>query len=266
MGVTDYLPSRPKPLFVGEGWVDPEVQWAWFKLFALFLPLFLLFIVKATGVNPLEHVLWRFRTPGGRPRIPIADARKHKDNYFVFLDVAAGDVRGRLEILLFAGHLPRSCEHFRLLCTGEGKSEEGEPRRHYKGSGFHTVIPGLLCQGGKLSDVKGGQSMAMYGKEFQAEWEPGIVSHSQPFLVSLVTAKESAHCASQFAISCKPTPQWDGRGALAFGEVIGDRGILAEMEKLGSKAGAPTQEIKIVDCGVLKGQASAKSAGTKKDT
>merc|ERR1719411_1883665 len=64
----------------------------------------------------------------------------------VFLSIEAdGELLGKVVIRLRYDVVPRTCENFLCLCTGEqGLS--------YKGSTFHRIIPGFMAQGGDLSE------------------------------------------------------------------------------------------------------------------
>ncbi|KAJ6824224.1 peptidyl-prolyl cis-trans isomerase-like [Iris pallida] len=66
----------------------------------------------------------------------------------VFFDMTIGGApAGRIVMELYADTTPRTAENFRALCTGEkGTGRSGKPI-HYKGSPFHCVIPGFMCQG-----------------------------------------------------------------------------------------------------------------------
>lgn len=65
----------------------------------------------------------------------------------VYFDITIGGApAGRMVMELFADKTPTTAENFRALCTGEkGKGRAGKPL-HYKGSTFHRVIPGFMCQ------------------------------------------------------------------------------------------------------------------------
>ena len=63
----------------------------------------------------------------------------------VFFDISiGGSEAGRITIGLFAD-TPKTGENFRALCTGEkGMGKAGKPL-HYKGCGFHRIIPQFMA-------------------------------------------------------------------------------------------------------------------------
>lgn len=78
------------------------------------------------------------------------------ENPVVFFDISiGGSPKGRIEMELFADVVPKTAENFRALCTGEkGKGRSGK-LLHFKGSMFHRVIPGFMCQGGDFTRGNG---------------------------------------------------------------------------------------------------------------
>ena len=82
------------------------------------------------------------------PRISLADATKSPDNPVVYFDMTIGDEHaGRIEMILFKEHFPKTAENFRALCTGEKGTGKSGKKLHYAGSTFHRVIPSFMCQG-----------------------------------------------------------------------------------------------------------------------
>lgn len=57
---------------------------------------------------------------------------------------------------LFSDRVPKTCENFKSLCTGEkGFAEESALKLHYKDSIFHRIVPnGWIQGGGKISYCK----------------------------------------------------------------------------------------------------------------
>jgi cyclophilin family peptidyl-prolyl cis-trans isomerase len=79
--------------------------------------------------------------------IALQNASNSSGNPKVFFDMEIGGEKvGRIEMELFASVCPKTVENFRCLCTGEkGAGKSGKPL-HFKGSVFHRVIPGFMCQ------------------------------------------------------------------------------------------------------------------------
>uniref|UniRef100_A0A8C0K0T1 Peptidyl-prolyl cis-trans isomerase n=1 Tax=Canis lupus dingo TaxID=286419 RepID=A0A8C0K0T1_CANLU len=72
-------------------------------------------------------------------------------NPTVFFDIAVdGEPLGRVSFELFADKVPKTAENFRALSTGEKGFG-------YKGSCFHRIIPGFMCQGGDFTRHNGTQ-------------------------------------------------------------------------------------------------------------
>jgi len=76
--------------------------------------------------------------------------------HIVYFDLSAnGTPLGRVRFQLFNDVVPKTAENFRALCTGEkGRGNSGKPL-HFKGSVFHRVIPGFMCQGGDFTNFNG---------------------------------------------------------------------------------------------------------------
>lgn len=202
----------------------------------------------------LLRLIWQLFSGSGsdsnKPTIPIDEA-SDPSNPHVFLDIEiGGEAAGQIEIELFAKVCPKTAENFRCLCTGEkGTGGSGKPLC-YKGSGFHRVIPGFMCQGGDFTRGNGTGGESIYGSKFADEWDQGAVHHSKPMLLSMANAGPNTN-GSQFFLTVARTPHLDGRHVV-FGQVVKGEEVVTSIEAVGSPNGNPKKKVIITDCGEVK--------------
>lgn len=170
----------------------------------------------------------------------------------VYLDISIKNkFVGRMTFELFDKDVPKTCENFKSLCTGErGVSSKGYPL-NFRGSQFFRVISGFMAQGGDISqnNGKGGESI-FEGKDF--EDENFIHRHSKRGMLSMANQGPNTN-GSQFFISFKKLPQLDKKHVV-FGEIVEGMNVLDLIEKVAGNQhnkGKPAEEIKVISCGVL---------------
>jgi len=168
----------------------------------------------------------------------------------VFLDLEVGGASvGRVVIELRDDVVPKTCENFRGLCTGEHTGRVGTSGRElcYKGSCFHRVIPGFMCQGGDFTRGDGTGGESIYGRTFDDE--NFILKHTGPGVLSMANSGPNTN-GSQFFLTTDACPWLDGKHVV-FGSVVDGMEVVKYVESVGSKSGRTSKDVVVSDCGVI---------------
>uniref|UniRef100_G3S2K0 Peptidyl-prolyl cis-trans isomerase n=2 Tax=Gorilla gorilla gorilla TaxID=9595 RepID=G3S2K0_GORGO len=162
-------------------------------------------------------------------------------NPTVFFDIAVNsEPLGHVSFKLFADKVPKTAENFRALSTGEKGFG-------YKGSCFHRIIPGFMCQGGDFTHHNGTSSKSIYGEKFDDE--NFILKHTGPGILSMANAGPNTN-SSQFFICTAKTEWLDGKHVV-FGKAKEGMNIVEAIEHFGSRNGKTSKKITTADCGQL---------------
>ncbi|CAK0784765.1 hypothetical protein CVIRNUC_007969 [Coccomyxa viridis] len=165
---------------------------------------------------------------------------------------APKDIRaGRLVIKLLTDEAPKASENFRCLCTGEkGVGKASKKLLHYKGTRFHRIVKGFVCQGGDVVKGDGSAGDSIFGRTFNDEKPALKLKHDAAGVLSMANSGKNTN-SSQFFLTLAPAPKCDGKHVV-FGQVLEGAEVLARIdEEAATEDGIPRLDVTIADCGQL---------------
>ena len=159
-------------------------------------------------------------------------------------------VAGRLVIELFDAAAPRACENFRALCTGEkGISKASKRALSYKGTAFHRIVAGFVCQGGDLVRGDGSGAESVFGGKFKDEAAGLKLRHAAAGVVGMANSGKNGN-GCQFYFTRAEAPRCDGKHVV-IGRVVEGLEVLQRIEsEAASESGVPRVRVAVADCGV----------------
>ena len=191
-------------------------------------------------------------------KLYLQDSPSIRENLKAFFDISVNNnPKGRIIFTLFAKDCPRTALNFYHLCKGDRTDLQTGKKLTYKGSKFHRIIPGFMCQAGDILNNDGTGSISIYGKTFGDE--NFVFSHDQPGLLSMANRGPNTN-GSQFFITTADCGWLDGKHVV-FAKISEGINILNEIEFNGSANGKPKSDVIIEDCGVLEEEKKEKAHG-----
>ena len=117
-----------------------------------------------------------------------------------FLDITVdGELLGRVSFELFADKFPKIAENVCVLITGEKGFG-------YKGSYFHRIVPGFMCQGGDFTQHNGTGGKSIYREKFDDE--NFVLNYTGPGILSVENVLDPTQMVPSFSSALPCLSVW----------------------------------------------------------
>lgn len=130
---------------------------------------------------------------------------------------------GPLNLELFCGQVPKTCENFMKHCVNG----------YFTGTKFHRSIRNFMIQGGdptsKAGVASGRGGTSIWDTKFEDEFTPGL-SHTGRGVLSMANSGPNSN-GSQFFITFRSCKHLDGKHTI-FGKLVGGLETLTEIERI----------------------------------
>ncbi|RPB17637.1 hypothetical protein P167DRAFT_601446 [Morchella conica CCBAS932] len=173
----------------------------------------------------------------------------------VFFDIQIGtQPAGRITIELFDDKTPKTCENFRLLCTGSNGTYTAPGgvthALHYKNSTFHRVISEFMIQGGDITNGDGTGGASIYDGKMFADENLGWRKIDKEGLVCMANRGKGTN-SSQFFITLAECEYLTDKHTL-FGHIVAGMDVVKKIEDLKvDDSDRPLEDVIIASSGEL---------------
>ena len=167
---------------------------------------------------------------------------KFQRRFQCFLDFSIDNERGRIRrvvVELRGDVVPKTCENFRRLCTGEGLGYT------YKGSMVKRIVKDFVVQMGNAGSSSFGHDGALFPDENFV-----LRSKGKGDLRMANLGKPNTKCDQFFIVTTDGDTDLDDH-FVKFGRVVQGLEHIIEMQKYAYSGGQVTQGIFIENCGEL---------------
>ncbi|XP_037002242.2 peptidyl-prolyl cis-trans isomerase A-like [Artibeus jamaicensis] len=159
-------------------------------------------------------------------------------NPTMFFNITADiEPLGNISFKLFADKVPNTAENFHALSS----EEKGFS---YKGSCFHRIIPGFMCQGDNFTHHNDTGRKSIYREK--SDDENFVLKHTGPGILFMANAGLKTNGSQVFI--CTAKTEWLNGKHVVFSQVKDGMDVVTAIEHYGSRNGKTSKIIAITDC------------------